>query len=660
MKISRGLRTSAVALIASLLIATWIQVPDPRVVTAAASNSYSTLGSIEMSPGSCGADDANSVINGTGIRRIINAPGGVTYVVGCFTDFAGVAEADYVAMWDGTNWSGLGNSGDINSVVYDAAIFRGDLVIVGNFTDAGGNSAADMITGWDPSANSGTGGWKAFPTADPTFGYAACTNGQNSPKSGLNDYLSVVTVDDQGTSEDTSDDTLIVGGDMYYGICDGRSGYTIAYTSKVARWNGTGWEALDDSAAFDGFNSQKYIPRAILVDGDHVYIGAYKLTALSSDTLGKYKHAFVVFNGTSFSYPITSVSPYSDGSGFGVMSLAKSSSGILLGGTFYNLNYTASYVAEYSAGAITSFNSFSIGGGSGAVIRDLEVVRGQLFVGGAFATGPSGSVGSAVARWNGTSWSGFSNSDIYGVNDLEFDNAESRLLVGNGGVNLGGLAHADGLVAVKINSTSGFDSITSTNSTSSLVFLSSVSSYALNLAYEDSSEIFNLVPKESATKVVASVGLVDSVIQSGSFSINVTAGSSTTVVFSTDATDGSSSSSFSVTVSRDAAPATTTTSSTTTTTTTTTSSTTTTQPPQQQLEVRVNKMISLRDVAAFVGLSIPRGATLTATVTRSSSSFCRIVNANVKGLKRGQCNLVVAVRRNNGSTVSRQVSLRVR
>ena len=632
-----------------------------RAARAASISSYSTLGTISMDSTPCGSDDTNSVLIGKGIRRIVNSGSGVLYVVGCFLNFAGVPEADFVAKWDGTSWSGLGNSGDINGTVYDATIYKGNLVVVGNFEDAGGVTQADMIAGWDQTLNAGSGGWFAFESAARPVSSLACSGGDGSPKDGLSDYMTAIAVDNQGTQVDESDDALVVGGYLYNGICSGSSGYQIANTKNIARWTGTAWEALDDSAAFHSFYGTTYIPRSILVDGDNVYIGSYRLTSLGfSDGVAKYKHAFIVFDGTAYTYPISSVSTYSDGSGNGVFTLAKHGTSILLGGTFGALNGSAYYLAEYSAGTIAAFNGFSTAGGSGAVVRDVKVVGTQVMVAGAFAAGPTGSVGGAIARWNGSNWSGFTNSSVYAANTLAYDTNSSTLFVGSGNTDMGGLAAADGLVGVKLSSSSGFDSITSTHSSPAMSFDPNTDSYALSLANAHASEELSLAPKESAVKVVATMGGTSFIVSTGTFTVPVGEGESVTVTFSTDSTDGTSATTFTVVVSRAAPPATTTTTSTTTTSTTLPPTTTTTTMPPSRPEVRVNGLVSLRSIAQFAGLSTPPGSSVSGTIAESSKAVCKVQGVSVKGLHRGRCNLTVRVTKANGQRVSRITYVMVR
>jgi hypothetical protein len=62
------------------------------------------------------------------------------YIGGLFTDAAGIAEADYIAKWNGSSWSALG--GGMKYVFYDAghaiALSGTDLYVGGAFMQAGG------------------------------------------------------------------------------------------------------------------------------------------------------------------------------------------------------------------------------------------------------------------------------------------------------------------------------------------------------------------------------------------------------------------------------------------------------------------------------------------------------------------------------------------
>ena len=73
------------------------------------------------------------------------------YAGGQFT-MAGVVPANHIAKWDGTNWSslGTGTSNGTNYYIGGTGLVRlaGKLYVGGRFTTAGGN-AANFIANWD-------------------------------------------------------------------------------------------------------------------------------------------------------------------------------------------------------------------------------------------------------------------------------------------------------------------------------------------------------------------------------------------------------------------------------------------------------------------------------------------------------------------------------
>ncbi|MEY4009787.1 MAG: hypothetical protein RLZZ93_479, partial [Actinomycetota bacterium] len=239
-------------LTAAVLVFAWsvsVGIPPraPRPVRAAQTNSYSTLGTVSYDGGSCGVDSTSGMVSSPGIKKILKISNTEIYVVGCFLNFAGVASADYVAKWDGSSWSGLGSSGDINKIVHDVAMFKGSLHIAGEFENAGGDITADMVAKWDGSA------WVGLAVAGATGG----SNGVGSPKDaiGTTDFAAALKVQENGAG--TSDDVLLVGGRFLNGINNGTGGgFTLAYTRNIAAWNGTAWGSLDSDTNPYSSNTQ--------------------------------------------------------------------------------------------------------------------------------------------------------------------------------------------------------------------------------------------------------------------------------------------------------------------------------------------------------------------------------------------------------------------
>ena len=83
------------------------------------------------------------------------------YVGGQFINAAGIAEADYVAKWNGSAWSALGSNGPgtgaLNGYVNALAVSGSDLYVGGDFTNAAGIPAADYLAKWNGSAWSALG-----------------------------------------------------------------------------------------------------------------------------------------------------------------------------------------------------------------------------------------------------------------------------------------------------------------------------------------------------------------------------------------------------------------------------------------------------------------------------------------------------------------------
>lgn len=97
-------------------------------------------------------------IDGNGIKRFIIADEGI-YVVGSFQNLAGIAEADYIALWDGQKWSAVIPNLQLSSyplpnatnLPYISTMYKDGQkwYIGGCFTDANSNALADYAFTWD-------------------------------------------------------------------------------------------------------------------------------------------------------------------------------------------------------------------------------------------------------------------------------------------------------------------------------------------------------------------------------------------------------------------------------------------------------------------------------------------------------------------------------
>jgi hypothetical protein len=141
---------------------------------------------------------------------------GNLYAGGNFTTVGGVG-ANYIAKWNGSSWSAVGNGVDstVNALALDGngnVYAGGDFPqVCGNSTCDSGNTRANRIAKWNGS------GWSVL-------------------GNGVNSTVYALAVD--------SNNNVYAGGDFAQACgnstCD--SGNTTV--NRIAKWNGTGWSTL--------------------------------------------------------------------------------------------------------------------------------------------------------------------------------------------------------------------------------------------------------------------------------------------------------------------------------------------------------------------------------------------------------------------------------
>lgn len=210
-----------------------------------------------------GSPNSGVGVSITNILKMAFGPDGTLYVVGTFVNLAGVANADYIAKWNGSAWSAVGNpnSGgaaitNIKAVAYG---WRGQLWVGGDFANLAGLAAADNIayyqvdTGtWTAPGASGADGdikdiW-AHPFVDllyvgGQFDTIAGVASTNVIKREMGDWVVMAGL----TSDDPVNRLLATNGLLYM------AGEEVTDLSLIAAvWAGAGWkplgDALDDSA----------------------------------------------------------------------------------------------------------------------------------------------------------------------------------------------------------------------------------------------------------------------------------------------------------------------------------------------------------------------------------------------------------------------------
>ena len=670
---------TAGVMMAIWFIALGIPTSMTSVAHAAQVNSYSTFGTVSYDAGSCGVDSTAGVVSSPGVKKILKVSNTEIYVVGCFTNFAGVAEADYVAKWNGTSWTALGANGDINAIVHDVVVYKGDIHIAGEFTDAGGDVAADMVAKWNGSA------WVGLPVT----GGSNANNGLGSPKDLSSDFAAALKV--QENSAGTTDDILLVGGRFYYGINDGRSGFQIPYTSNIATWNSSTWGSVDvDSQSFSSTVSD-YVVHDIEIVGSSIYASGYRNAGYGSGSNKAF--AFHKFDGTTWTRPISVVSASFFGSGFGIYTMETVGTNIYVGGNFTGLSSVASHVAVYNttSGSFSAFNGFSAQFGTGAVVRTISMAGSQLFVGGSFpgVTGTSG----GVARWDGSAWQGIGRTGPAVVNallgDMSYDGSNSRIFIGSSNINIGDVAAADGFAALAISSVSTMDSMSVDVGTLTPSFDPSVTSYSLTIPNSSASVTFTAIASASGSEIKRTNSFGTLAISSDTETLSVAAGATENISFAVSAISGASSTSYAVAVTRSSATTTaapTTAAPTTVGPTTVAPTTIAPTPPAAQQEnttttaaaaavvvtpqtpaapvtqtpsnlLKKGTTASKSRLLSLANLTVPSGGKYSLRVT--TSSVCKVSGTGIKALKAGTCKAVITVTPKGKKASSKTISLKI-
>ena len=371
---SRVIRST---LLASVVLVTSFIAP----VSAVTKNGWSNLGTNGQ------AQNTEGALNGH--VRAIAVSGTDLYVGGAFFQPLGITNGNYIAKWNGSSWSALGQGLDnrVNAILIDGP----NVIVGGHFQNAGGDAQADYLAVWDGS------NWSDIDNATTGDGalsgevYALAKDGSN----------------------------LYVGGVFYnapaVGDVVGNPG------DNIMRWDGT-WHALGQRSNGDGalqgwVNALIATPTGVIAggafqnvaDGEVDYLAEYRIA--TDDWVG-------VFNIESqFNAEIRA--------------LYQSEHGLYVGGDFTDFLDIPS--ADHFV-VRDQFGWSAPGGASGtsAIRSRVYSIVGSgndVYVGGDFQNAGVGSAQKAaadrVAKWNGQAWSamGSDGSGDGALND-NFDETE--------------------------------------------------------------------------------------------------------------------------------------------------------------------------------------------------------------------------------------------
>ncbi len=295
---------------------------------------------------------------------------------GYFTTADGVP-ANHIASWDGSNWSPLGSGmdGDVSTLT----VYDNKLIAAGNFTTAGGTTA-NHIASWDGSNWSPLG-------------------------SGMNDWVRALTV---------YDNQLIAGGDFT------TAGGTTAYF--IASWDGSNWSPLG-SGMNDWVRALTVYDNQLIAGGDFTTAGGTAANCIAS------------WDGSSWS-------PLGLGMNSTIHALTVYDNQLIAGGHFTTAGgVIANYIASWDGSSWSP-----LGLGMNDWVNALTVYDNQLIAGGSFPTA-GGVTTNRIASWDGADWSALGQGmDQFAYALSEYDN---DLICGGsfttaGGATVNGIAAWDG------------------------------------------------------------------------------------------------------------------------------------------------------------------------------------------------------------------------
>jgi hypothetical protein len=324
------------------------------------------------------------------------------YAAGTFTNVNGVF-ARGLARWNGSTWSSVGFNGSGLALAVDG----NNLYVGGTFTNAGGVGMTN-IGRWDGAAWSAVGAGLGRPNLD-YVGELLATNGNlyaggafTNSGSQATRYLAVwngSTWAEVGGGANShvyalawKDSQLYVGGNFH------QVGITPAF--YLAKWDGANWSTFDTGVG-GPVNGIAFLSNSICV------VGLFKSVGNGINATN-----FAVWNGSAWQ---ASASGGLDATGFKAVS---SGTNVYVGGIFLTAGGVASaYLTSWDGSRFWPVGTPGRIGAVNSIVRALASDGTNVIAGGSFQyAGQTNAL--RIARFDGTHWSAFGtglNSNVLAV-----------------------------------------------------------------------------------------------------------------------------------------------------------------------------------------------------------------------------------------------------
>lgn len=295
--------------------------------------------------------------NGT-INRALRCNGNWLYTGGFSVGFGGqISSNTVVNVFNGTNWSILGEFSGSTSAILDFAFLGSNVYVGGIFTQAGGVPAVGLAK-WDGANWSDVGGFSGM----------------------------VQTMTTDGTN-------IYVGG--WFTNAGG------VHVINVARWNGTNWSALGgglgsyDDSSFPTVNVLIWRKGLLYAGGAFASAGAVAATNLAC------------WDGSAWSQVGGGVPGVGDWlAGSPVTTLQFLDDDLYAGGNFtaVGANVPALHVAKWNGNTWSALGTGLKASSTAPPVTELAFLGTNLYATGNF-TNAGGITATHVAKWNGSAWS---------------------------------------------------------------------------------------------------------------------------------------------------------------------------------------------------------------------------------------------------------------